>query len=153
MKRAISLTLCVIIVSTILTACGNSKKLTNPEQTIKALYEASLTKDSTTFEKIIGNWPEMQRDIPSAMNELSQSVVDAGGVKKMKILKVNPADMLKEAKDTLDNRTNNWAVVYMKSSKSHYVWTLQKIDGNYYVVNGDDTNPAEFLIKPDKYEK
>jgi hypothetical protein len=120
-----------------------------PVQTIKIFYQSAVDRDFQTFDVIGGQFKKMS---PEAMSEISEMVMNAGGISKMKITKVNPEDLKEEVKKTVADKFGpDSAVVLEQDSFSHYVWVLKKVDNNYHIVEGDDTSLDQFLKDPAKY--
>jgi hypothetical protein len=122
----------------------------SPINTVMMMYEAALKRDENTFLRIAGNYPGMDTNKGEAMRDLADEAIKAGGSDADSLrLQHITKDMFKpEVIDGLNKKYGkNWEVVYRWNSNytGAYVWVLQEIDGQYYVVNGDDTGAKDAL--------
>lgn len=128
----------------LLVGCSGS----GPAQTVANLYKAAVDHDTETFVRIMSHFEE---DVigyeEEAMDDIASMAIDAGGIDKMNITEVNKNNIIDEASEFLtDEYGENWAVVSADlGDEVYFVWVLHELDGNYYVVSGDDLSKDEFL--------
>ncbi|MDW0115073.1 hypothetical protein QT711_18080 [Sporosarcina saromensis] len=147
MKKILLLITSVILLS----ACSSKEASSNSAaQTVKQVYEAALNQDSMTFRKIMSQHQAIDGNYSEAISELADIVHSLGGTEKLSFKELKNEDIQKEVLNHLDNKyENGWKMVLVSPQKGEegetFAWILNKVDGDYYVLEGEETAQKEIL--------
>ncbi|MCH1624604.1 hypothetical protein [Fredinandcohnia quinoae] len=145
MKKVLFIPLAASIL--LLGACSSLGN--NPVNTVKDLYNAAAENDLDTFSKITSQFDEISGSQLSAMEEFASTVVDKGGVEKMKFSKIKKSNLNKETLDGItEEYGDDWELVAEEISEDEgevFLWLLKEVDGKYYVLYADDMSLDEIM--------
>lgn len=156
MKKLLLLIVSVILLSACsskaasTSAVSTSATSTSAVQTVKQMYEAALNQDSETFQKIMSQYKDIDGNYSEALSELADIVHSLGGTEKLSFEELKDEDIQKEVINHLDNKyENGWKMVLVSPKNGAkgdtFAWLLDKVDGDYYVLEGDEADQEEIL--------
>ena len=144
------LVLSLIIVGVLLAGCsGTSSK--KAESIVKDLYQAAFNKEFSEVDSLLIHLPEYDRYAEEFQEDLYDTVADLGGMNHLKIDTPNEKLINQELINGLNNEfDDNWKMVCVKMDENYFmVWILQEIDGDLYIIDGEDFNGDELFISDD----
>lgn len=116
------------------------------------MYQASLDHDVEKFNEIMSKSVMLNgNDSEEAMNALKEMIPtgenDVRDISNLELKELKQKELKDEVISGINNEYgDNWTIVMQKNKKdSNYFWMLKKIDGKYYILNGDDAKDDEFL--------
>ncbi|MFY4775096.1 hypothetical protein [Metabacillus sp. RGM 3146] len=137
------LSLLMVLVS----GCAQADEKGKAAETMKNVYAAAEKHDKKTFKDLFSHSNIADEELNLSMIMFGDKADAAGGIKNLKFTEI-PKDKLKDdaAKMLTDQYKDNWQVVYEESKVSTpYFWIIQKLDGKYYVVNGDESAKKDIV--------
>lgn len=136
----------LFLIPMMLLLLGGCSSSNGPVTTVENMYNAAVDRDIESFTKILSGFDGLSGYEQEAMADLASDVIDLGGVSEMNITELEKDDLKDEFVDELNERFNDWAIVSVELGEDyHYFWLLQKIDGEYYVIDGDDFKSEDVL--------
>lgn len=140
--------LLIFFLSILLSACSSSG---SPTETVKEMYNAALNQDSKTFQRILSQNEKIDGHYDEALSELADVIHDLGGIEKLEFTELKKEDLQKQVIEDLDYRyPKGWTMVMVSSKEepeeeSAFFWVLNKVDGNYYVLYGEEMSKESVL--------
>lgn len=139
-----------LLLSVALTGC-NGVGSNNPEKTVMKMYEAAVNNDQETMDSLLVHYDDYDGDEIDFMEELADQVYELGGIDNIETVQLKAKDMQKEVREGLNETfDSNWNFIFIKLDDDYiYSWVVQKLDGKFHVVDGEDFNTNEIFLMVD----
>ncbi|GAA0310306.1 uncharacterized protein YpmB [Gracilibacillus halotolerans] len=146
-KKEFAFILIVISIIT-LVACGDLKVSSSPEIVVHNMYKSAVENNQQQLDEILTYFSHYDGNEAYIIEELKDQAYDLGGTDSIKPILLKEDEMQREIREGLDATfSDNWNFVYVELGDSYiYAWIVQEIDGNYYIVEGEDFSTDEIFL-------
>ncbi|WP_102026521.1 hypothetical protein [Salirhabdus sp. Marseille-P4669] len=138
-----------IVLTVFLFGCSDKPSNNGARSVVKELYKAGYEGDASTLERLLKHFEGYAGYEEELPEDLYDTVDEVGGIRHLEIDLVKKSEIIPEVIDGLDNAFDrNWRMVSVTMDEDYLmIWILQEIDGEFYVVDGEDYNADEIFIR------